>query len=177
MPEPMPAPAPAPAPAMIPAPIFSNQRVYIKQVAGNINRAQVPTIVVESGAVPINMLFKTSSADLNVNQQHDNAAPQVQSSSSVDGTVVLKHSVKKPVVQYVNEVIVPSRYLNQKVMPVKEYVKTVVTKQMAAPEPMPAPAPAPAPAPEPMPTKAPAPAPMPEPEYKPYYGSLEEYTA
>ena len=85
-------------------------------------------IVIDSSAMPLKMLFKTASANLDIKQEHENAPANAQESSSVDGEIVLKHTVKKPVVQYVYEEIVPSRYLTQKVEPVKEYVKTIISK-------------------------------------------------
>ena len=74
------------------------------------------------------MLFQSQSADLSVSQQHTNSDAQSSEASSDDGEIVLKYEVQKPVTQYVNEVITPKRLLTQKVLPVKELIKTIVTK-------------------------------------------------
>jgi len=109
------------------------------KVAGNIQRNPIPDIIVSSGAMQMKLTFQSQSTDLSVNQQHTNTDAKSESSSSEDGKIVMNHSVTKPVVQYVSEEIIPSRYLSQKVMPVKEYVKTVVTKNDAYAKPEPEP--------------------------------------
>ena len=126
-------------PSSVNAPIFSSHDVVLKRVAGNVERKEIPEIVIASGPIQMKMVFESQSTDLDVSQNHVNAEGKSESSNSQDGEIVLKHHVTKPVVQYVSEEIVPSRYLLQKVRPVKEFVKTIVTKNTdgsyAKPEP------------------------------------------
>ena len=119
------------------APIFSHHNVVIKKVAGNIQRNAIPDIVISSGPMQMKMIFESESTNLDVSQKHKNADGKTKSSSSQDGEIVLKHHVTKPVTQYVSEEIVPTRYLSQKIRPVKEYVKTVVTKNAGYSKPEP----------------------------------------
>lgn len=110
------------------SPVYSNHHLNIAKVRSSVEREEVPMIVIDSNAIPIKMLFRTASAKMDIKQEHQNAQPNVQETNSVDGEIVLKHTVKKPIVQYVYEEILPSRYLTQKIAPVKEFVKTIVTK-------------------------------------------------
>mgnify|MGYP006968434512 CR=1 FL=1 len=126
-------------PSSVNSPIFSHHHVNLNKVAGNIERNPIPDIVISSGPMQMKMIFESESTNLDVSQNHKNTDGSTQESSSQDGEMVLKHSVTKPVTQYVSEEIIPSRYLMQKVRPVKEHVKTIVTKNMdgsyAKPEP------------------------------------------
>ena len=126
-------------PSSVNAPIFSSHNVQIKKMAGNIERNAIPDIVISSGPMQMKMIFESESTNLDVSQNHKNTDGSTQESSSQDGEIVLKHSVTKPVTQYVSEEIIPTRYLMQKVRPVKEFVKTIVTKNTdgsyAKPEP------------------------------------------
>ena len=115
-------------PSSVNSPIFSHHNVVIDKVAGKIQRNRVPYIVISSGPMKMKMIFQSESTNLDASQTHKNTAGKSVSSSSKDGEIVLKHSVTKPVTQYVSEEIIPSRYLMQKVRPVKEFVKTVVVK-------------------------------------------------
>ena len=116
-------------PASVNSPIISHHNVNVHKVAGSIERHDIPEIVISSGPIAIKMVFQSQSTELNASQNHKNAEGKSDSSDSQDGEVVLKHHVTKPVTQYVSEEIIPSRFLSQKVLPVKEHVKTVVTKQ------------------------------------------------
>lgn len=126
-------------PNSVDSPIFSHHNVNLDKIAGNIQRESIPDIVISSGPMAIKMIFESESTNLDVSQNHKNADGSSVSSDSQDGEIVVKHSVTKPVAQYVSEEIIPSRYLLQKVLPVKEHVKTVVTKNSpnAKPEPEP----------------------------------------
>ena len=126
-------------PSSVNSPIFSHHHVNVNKVAGNIERNPIPDIVISSGPVAIKMIFQSESTVLDASQNHKNTAASSQSSNSQDGEIVLKHSVTKPVTQYVSEEIIPSRFLSQKVLPVKEHVKTIVTKNVAGGKPEPEP--------------------------------------
>ena len=116
-------------PSSVNAPIFSSHNVNLHRVAGSVERKDIPEIVISSGPISMKMVFESQSTELDASQKHTNADGKSDSSDSQDGEIVLKHHVTKPVVQYVSEEIIPSRFLAQKVLPVKEHVKTIVTKE------------------------------------------------
>jgi len=77
------------------------------------------------------MLFKSASSQLNVQQAPQGAAGSAQESASEDEAHVLKHSVTKPIIQEVKEVITPFRRIHQEVQPVQESINTVVARGVA----------------------------------------------
>lgn len=91
--------------------------------------APVPqTIEVGPNIQPVNMIFRTQSSPLNLQQVHTPAAPQYESTRSEDAPSVLRHENYKPVIQEYKEVIQPYRRIEQHVQPVIENVHTVVAK-------------------------------------------------
>ena len=88
------------------------------------------TIDVGASSVPLNILFRSASSNLNVLQQHDGAQGSNQESSSEDEAHRLVHSVTKPIIQEVNEIIAPRRIVQQQVQPVQEEVQTLVARNV-----------------------------------------------
>ena len=91
--------------------------------------APIPqTIDIPPNFQPVNMIFRTASSPLNVQQLHTPAAPQYESTRSEDAPSVLTHESYKPVIQEYREVIQPFRKIEQRIEPVVEHVHTVVAK-------------------------------------------------
>ncbi|KAH9493662.1 hypothetical protein DERF_014401, partial [Dermatophagoides farinae] len=84
---------------------------------------------VDANAVPIYMNFRSKSSYLHVNQQHEGQKGSYQESYSQDEPHVLKHTVKKPVYQEVNEIITPYRRITQEIKPVQEEIETLVARK------------------------------------------------
>ena len=79
-------------------------------------------------AIPINMIFRSQSSALNVKQQHQSAAGSQQESKSEDEPHILRHTVKKPIYQMINEIITPYRKITQEVKPVQEDIQTIIAR-------------------------------------------------
>nr|XP_046912838.1 H/ACA ribonucleoprotein complex subunit 1-like [Dermatophagoides farinae] len=84
---------------------------------------------VNANAVPVYMNFRSKSSYLHVNQQHEGQKGSYQESYSQDEPHVLKHTVKKPVYQEVNEIITPRRRITQEIQPVQEEIETLVARK------------------------------------------------
>ena len=65
---------------------------------------------------------------MNVLQRHQGSVGDTQESSSEDEPHRLLHTVTKPIIQEIHEVISPYRKILQEVHPVQEEIKTVVAK-------------------------------------------------
>ncbi|XP_046914710.2 uncharacterized protein LOC124495388 [Dermatophagoides farinae] len=109
------------------AAVVSNHRVEFRDVPSS-GGASPTTIEVGANAVPVNLLFRSASSNLNIQQAHDGAGGSVQESQSEDEPHILKHSVTKPIIQEVNEIITPQRRIRQEILPVQEEILTVVSK-------------------------------------------------
>lgn len=79
-------------------------------------------------AIPVNMIFRSASSNLNVQQMHEGAAGSQQESQSEDEPHYLKHTVKKPILQEVYEVITPYRKITQEIKPVQEDIQTIIAR-------------------------------------------------
>lgn len=86
-------------PSEIQAAVISTQTVKIKPFTGSSQSAKVPTIIISSGSSPLNIHFQSASSDLNITQDHTNSKPQVITSNSVDGGIILRQTIKKPILQ------------------------------------------------------------------------------
>ncbi|XP_054160399.1 uncharacterized protein LOC128958544 [Oppia nitens] len=94
-----------------------------------VQEAPIPqTIDVGANFQPVNMIFRTASSPLNLEQVHTPFAPQFHSSKSEDEASVVTHENYKPIIQEYREVIQPYRKIEQRVQPVIENVHTVVSK-------------------------------------------------
>jgi len=89
---------------------------------------QPTTIEVGANSVPLNILFRSASSNLNVQQYHEGAKGGYQESQSEDEPHILKHTVKKPIYQEVREVISPYRKITQEIKPVQEEIQTIVAR-------------------------------------------------
>ncbi|OTF69514.1 hypothetical protein BLA29_012443, partial [Euroglyphus maynei] len=74
------------------------------------------------------IIFRSASSSLNVLQRHQGSTGDTQESSSEDEPHRLLHTVTKPIIQEIHEVISPYRKIVQEVHPVQEEIKTVVAK-------------------------------------------------
>jgi len=86
------------------------------------------TIEVGANSVPLNIVFRSASSALNIQQQHEPAQGSTQETSSEDEPHRLVHSVKKPIIQEVREIITPMRKITQEIQPVKEEILTIVSR-------------------------------------------------
>ena len=112
---------------VIPAAIQTHHQIEFRDVpsTGMVNPT---TIEVGANSVPLNILFRSASSNLNIQQAHDGAQGSVQESQSEDEPHRLVHSVTKPIIQEVHEVITPFRKITQEIQPVQEEILTVVAR-------------------------------------------------
>ncbi|XP_054159722.1 uncharacterized protein LOC128957931 [Oppia nitens] len=90
----------------------------------------VPQVIdVEPSLQPVQVVFRSASSPVHVQQFHTPGKPgRVESTQSEDEPHRVLHEVTRPVIQEVREVIQPYRRVIQEVRPVVEEVHTVVAK-------------------------------------------------
>ena len=111
----------------IPAAIQSRHNIEYYDVP-NSGYIKPTSIEVGANPIPLNLLFRSASSALNVQQYHEGAKGSYQQSQSEDEAHVLKHMVTKPIYQEVREVISPYRKITQEIKPVYEEIKTIVAR-------------------------------------------------
>ena len=113
--------------APVPASIQSYHRVQYYEVPST-GYPRPTSIEVGANIIPLNLLFRSASSYLNVQQQHIGAPGSNQESSSEDEAHILRHTVTKPIYQEIREVITPYRKIIQEVRPVQEAIQTIVAR-------------------------------------------------
>ncbi|XP_027204276.2 uncharacterized protein LOC113798000 [Dermatophagoides pteronyssinus] len=90
----------------------------------------VPQVIdVDAGHLPLILNFKSASSRIQVHQSHEGSeAGEIQETESEDEPQLLRHSVTKPIIQEVREIITPFRRVVQEIRPVEEEVKTIVAR-------------------------------------------------
>ena len=86
------------------------------------------TIDVPANVLPVNFIFRSASSMINVKQKHEGAPGSFKETHSQDEPHVLKHTVTKPIIQEVREIISPFRRIQQTVEPVREEIQTLVAR-------------------------------------------------
>lgn len=86
---------------VIPAAIQTRHEIQFRDVPsmGTVNPT---TIEVGANTIPLNIVFRSASSNLNILQDHQSSGGTVQESNSEDEPHILKHSVKKPIIQEVS---------------------------------------------------------------------------
>ena len=97
---------------VVPAAIQTRHQIEFRDVPSS-GSVEPTTIEVGANSVPLQILFRSASSNLNVQQAHDGAQGSTQESQSEDEPHILKHSVTKPIIQEVREIITPSRKIVQ----------------------------------------------------------------
>ena len=117
--------------AVVPAAVLSNHIVkhYDVPSSGSI---MPTTIDVPANVLPVNFVFRSASSAINVQQAHQGSAGSFKETASQDEPHVLKHTVTKPIIQEVREVISPFRKITQTVEPVREQIETLVARGVGA---------------------------------------------
>ena len=114
--------------SQIQAAVISKHIFKTKPVASQATNVKIPEIIISSGSSPLTLKFQSVSSSLNVIQDHDNSEGQTSESESEDGPIMLKQTIKKPIIQELHEIIIPSRDIIQEILPVKEMIKTIVSQ-------------------------------------------------
>ena len=104
-------------------------RHNIRYVDVPVDNVLKPSVVqIASRAIPVVLLFKSTSTQLNVRQLHETSRGSTQETNSEDEPHRLVHLVNKPVIQEIREVISPVRRIVQEIKPVHEEIQTIVAK-------------------------------------------------
>lgn len=78
--------------------------------------------------IPVNFVFRSASSQINVVQKHQSSSGSFRESYSEDEPHKLVHTVKRPVIQEVKEIITPYRKIVQQIEPVREEIQTIVAR-------------------------------------------------
>jgi len=112
---------------VVPAAVISHHKIkhYDVHSSGHIYPT---TIDVPANVIPVNFVFRSASSLVNVQHKHEGAHGSYKQTHSQDEPHVLKHTVTKPIIQEVKEIISPFRKIVQTVEPVHEEIKTYVAR-------------------------------------------------
>lgn len=111
-------------------PLATHTRHYVSEYpVANRGYAYPTTVVSDSMPPPINFVARTYSSPVNVQHVHVASAGSYRATHSHDAPHVRVHTVTKPIIQELREIIAPQRIVRQQVLPVQENVQTIVARQ------------------------------------------------
>ena len=102
--------------------ITKQQQVRYVDVPSRGN-AQPTSLNIESQSGPVNLNFQSFSSQVNLQHRHVPAQGSFRQTDSQDEPHRLKHTVTKPIIQEVREIISPRRIVQQQVLPVQEQIQ------------------------------------------------------
>ena len=80
---------------------------------------QPTNVFVESQSPPINMIMRTVSSPVNVQHVHVPSPGSFRATSSQDEPHVRVHTVTRPIISELREIITPRRFITQQILPVQ----------------------------------------------------------
>lgn len=110
------------------AAIQSTHELKFRDVASSSAPAEPVTIEVAPNQNEIQFRFNSASSKLNIESVHEPSPGSYSETSSEDEPHYLKHTVTRPIVQEVREIVVPTRTVVTEIQPVQENVQTIVAR-------------------------------------------------
>nr|XP_027205514.1 uncharacterized protein LOC113799123 [Dermatophagoides pteronyssinus] len=112
----------------IDATIISKQNLHILPIQ-NLHTIQTnPIIDIKSNNNLITIRFNTISSSINTIQKHHGIQSKIQHSKFMAEPDILIQNIQKPIIQKVHEIIQPYRKIYQEILPVKEKIETIISK-------------------------------------------------
>ncbi|KAH7644221.1 hypothetical protein HUG17_6583 [Dermatophagoides farinae] len=110
--------------------IRKHRIVYVDSPSSSIDNSKSVTIQVPAQAIPLTLILRSSSSNLNVIPQHDGSNGGIyEETVSTDEPIRLIHTIRKPIYQEIYEYIKPYRYVKQQILPVQETISTIISRQ------------------------------------------------
>ena len=92
---------------------------------------QSQAVLVNAERLPLTILFRTTSSNLNIVQEHVQGKGDVQESMSEDPPHHLFHRLIKPIFSEIIEQIIPFRKVVREIATVKELIQTMVPREVS----------------------------------------------
>lgn len=99
-----------------------NERNYQQQQSSS-------PIYVDSQPIPITLMMRTYSSPINIQHSHYQGQGGLEETASEDQELRFIHTITKPVVQEVREIISPIRMIYREIQPIDERVETMVARR------------------------------------------------
>lgn len=110
------------------AAVNSNHKLSMYDVPSTFSAMAPLNIEVPSSSPTVNFLMKSRSSNINVESLHEGQAGTLKETASEDQPHINRHTVHRPIVQEVREIISPYRRIEQKINPVQEQMETIVPR-------------------------------------------------
>ncbi|KAH9414640.1 hypothetical protein DERP_008837 [Dermatophagoides pteronyssinus] len=111
------------------ATIISKQNLHILPIQNLHTINKNPIIDIKSNNNLITIRFNTISSTINtIQKHHGNQRPKIQHSKFMAEPDILIQNIQKPIIQKVHEIIQPYRKIYQEILPVKEKIETIISK-------------------------------------------------
>ena len=109
-----------------PGPLAVNTRQSVAYIPTPSSGYAMPTnVAIDSMSAPVNILYRTRSAPINIQHMHIPQPGSFRATASQDAPHVRVHTVTRPIIQELNEIIAPQRLVRQQVLPVQEDIQVL----------------------------------------------------
>ena len=128
----------APAPVLLagpvgygPGPLAVHTRQRVNYIPTPSSGYAAPTPVgLDAQSPPISLNYRTFSAPISIQHVHVPGQGSFRASSSQDPPHVRVHTVQKPIIQQLQEVIIPQRQVRQQVLPVSALFRVYLKQNL-----------------------------------------------
>ncbi|KAJ6219429.1 hypothetical protein RDWZM_005241 [Blomia tropicalis] len=110
-------------------PVQSSRTLEYIDVPNTYQKSTPLNVAIPPAEAPITFVLRSRSSPLNIQSYHEASKGSYAESSSEDAAHVRVHTVTRPVVQEVREIITPYRKVQQQVQPVQEMSETYVARK------------------------------------------------
>ena len=93
--------------------------------SGSIEPTNVEIV---SRPTAINLFFRSRSSPINVRHVHVGSPGSFRETSSTDEPHIRVHTVTRPIIQELREIIAPQRIVRQEVLPLQEQIETIIAR-------------------------------------------------
>ena len=112
-----------------PGPLAVHTRQSVQYIPTPSTGYAVPTrVAIDAMPAPVIMALRTFSSPVSIQHVHVPSPGSFRATASQDAPHVRVHTVTKPIIQELNEIIAPQRIVRQQVLPVQEEVQTIVAR-------------------------------------------------
>lgn len=112
----------------ITAAVQSHRTVKTYDVPSTFSGSSALTIDVPSSSQSMNFLMRSRSSDINLETVHEPTPGSFKETASEEEPHISRHTVTRPLIQEVREVVTPFRKIVQELQPVQEHVETIVPR-------------------------------------------------
>ncbi|KAJ6221936.1 hypothetical protein RDWZM_000481 [Blomia tropicalis] len=111
-----------------PLAVLTQRRVKYIPVPTRKAKKRAPTVYVDAHLTPVKLVMRSYSSPIVMTHRHVPQGGSYRYTESVDEPHRLVHTVHKPIIQEIREIVAPVRFVRQEIQPVREQISTNIAR-------------------------------------------------